>query len=77
MSTKSKKPYSKVDIEEAKKNNRHIKNYYARKNLRRRTVQIRIDKKWHTRIREIARSENMLMSFMIDSICKHFFKNYQ
>jgi len=77
MSTKSKKRYSKADIEEARINNEQVRNYYARKSKRRRTRQIRIDKKWHTKIKEIAKSENMLMSFMLDSICKHFFKNYK
>jgi hypothetical protein len=77
MSTRSKKRYSKADIAEAKKNNKDVRKYFARKSKRRKTVQIRIDKEWHTKIKEIARSENMLMSFMIDSICKHFFKNYQ
>ncbi len=77
MSTKHKKRYSKADIEEAKRSNEHVRKYFARKSKRRKTVQIRIDKEWHIKIREIARSENMLMSFMLDSICKHFFKNYQ
>lgn len=77
MSTRSKKRYSKADIEEAKKNNDEVRKYFTRKSKRRKTVQVRIDKEWHTKIKEIARSEKMLMSFMLDSICKHFFKNYQ
>lgn len=77
MSTRSKKRYSKADIVEAKKNNKEVSKYFARKSERRKTIQIRIDKKWHTKIKVIARSEKMLMSFMLDSICKHFFKNYQ
>lgn len=77
MSTKSKKRYSKADIEEAKKSSNKVRKYFARKSERRKTIQIRIDKEWHTKIKEIARSENMLMSFMLDSICERFFKNYQ
>lgn len=77
MSTRSKKRYSKVDFENAKIKNMQVINYFARKNRRRKTVQIRIDEKWHTKIKEISQSEKMLMSFMLDSICKHFFKNYQ
>ncbi len=77
MSTRSKKRYSKADIKEAEKSNEYVRKCFARKSKRRKTIQIRIDKEWHTKIKEIARSEKMLMSFMLDSICKHFFKNYQ
>lgn len=77
MSTKSKKRYSKADFAEAQKSNDEVRKYFARKSKRRKTVQIRIDKEWHTKIKGVARSEKMLMSFMLDLICKHFFKNYQ
>lgn len=77
MSTKSKKLYSKLDIIEASKNHYEVQKCYARKSKRRRTLQIRIGIKWHERIKEIAKSDNMLMSFILDSICKKFFENYQ
>lgn len=78
MSTKLKKIYSKADIEEAKRDDDRVKNYFARKEAKKRnTVQIRIHRDWHNRIKAIADKENMLMSFMLDSICKHFFKHYQ
>lgn len=77
MSTRSKKRYSKADFAEAQKSNDEVRKYFARKSKRRKTVQIRIDKEWHTKIKEVARSEKMLMSFMLDLICKRFFKNYQ
>jgi len=78
MSTRLKKRHSKADFAEAERSNQQVIRYYARKEAKRRkTIQIRIDKKWHTKIKEIAKEEDMLMSFMLDSICKHFFKNYQ
>lgn len=72
-----KKMYSRLDLKEANKNNKKIKKYYARKCKKRETKQIRISKAWHNKIKSLAQSEKMIMSFMLDKICKNFFNNYQ
>lgn len=77
MSTKLKKLYSKADIEDAKAISETVRKYYSRKSERRLTVQIRISNKWHLRLKEIAQKEEMMLSFLIDKICEHFFKHYK
>ncbi len=78
MSTRSKnKIYSKIDLAEAKKSNGKVRKYFARKCEKRETMQIRIDKVWHKKIKNLATSEKMLMSLMLDKICENFFSNYQ
>lgn len=80
MSTKLKrlsKLYTSKDIEIAKKSNEAVKKYFARRAERRKTIQVRISERWHTRLKELSRSEKTVMSFLLDEICKHFFKNYQ
>lgn len=80
MSTKVKKKrlklYSLIDFEEARINSEKVRNYYSRKNKKRETLQIRIDKEWHKKIKDIANKKQMVMSVMLDKICKHFFKYY-
>ena len=77
MSTKIKKLYSKADVEDAKVTNEVVRKYYSRQGEKRKTVQIRISKKWHLKLKQIAREEEMILSFLIDKICEHFFKHYK
>ncbi len=76
MSTKSKKRYLKLDIQEAKKSNINVSNAYSRLSKRRRTVQVRISKEWHTRLKLMAREEDIVLSLVMNKICELFFKNY-
>ena len=77
MSTKQKKLYTSADIEQARAESEAVKKYFARKCVRRKTVQVRIGEKWHKKLKEFSRSEKTVMSFLLDEICKHFFSNYQ
>lgn len=77
MSTKKKKLYTSADIEQAKADNKAVKKYFARKCERRKTVQVRVSDKWHKKLKELAKSEKAIMSFLLDEICKHFFSNYK
>lgn len=77
MSTKKKKLYTSADIEQAKADNKLVKEYFARKSERRKTVQVRVSDKWHKKLKELAKSEKAIMSFLLDEICKHFFSNYK
>lgn len=75
MSTKIKKLYSKADVADAKVENERVRNYFSRKSERRKTVQIRISEEWHFQLKELAKEEGLILSFLIDRICHHFFKN--
>lgn len=77
MSTKSKKLYSKADLREAERMHEEVRKTFSRMTQKRKTVQVRIDEKWHRRLKELAVSEGMLISFMLDKICKKFFDNYK
>lgn len=77
MSTNKKKLYTSADIEQAKAESEAVKKYFARKCERRKTVQVRISKKWHKQLKEFSESEKTVMSFLLDEICKHFFSNYK
>ncbi len=77
MSTSKRKLYTSADIELAKVDNKAVKKYFARKGERRKTIQVRVSDKWHKKLKELAKSEKAIMSFLLDEICKHFFKNYQ
>lgn len=76
MSTK-KKLYTFADIEQARADSIKVKNHYARRSERRKTVQVRVSKKWHTKLKEFSKSEKTVMSFLLDEICKFFFANYK
>lgn len=76
MSTNSKKRYLKLDIDEARKSNIKVSSSYSRRTERRRTVQVRISKDWHSRLKLMARDEDLVLSFVMDKICELFFKNY-
>lgn len=77
MSTNKKKLYSKEDIRQAQKELKRTEKYFTRNTTRRNTVQIRISRKWHQKIKEVADSEKIMLSFLLDEICKRFFANYQ
>jgi len=77
MSTKKKKLYTSADIEKAKADNKVVQKYFARKCEKRKTVQVRVSDKWHKKLKELAKSEKAIMSFLLDEICKHFFSNYK
>lgn len=77
MSTKFKKIYSKRDIEEAKTGSAAVSRYYGRKSERRKTMQVRIGIEWHKKLSELCEIEGTKLSFLLDSICRHFFKNYE
>jgi hypothetical protein len=76
MSTKYKKLYSRADIQDAEKDGERVRKHFARKSERRHTVQVRVGKEWHIKLKELAKSERLVMSFLLDEVCKHFFKNY-
>lgn len=71
-----KKLYSRSDIEEAKVGNAAVSRYYARRGKRRKTVQVRIGVEWHKRLKDLSKEEGTKVSFLLDTICKHFFRNY-
>ncbi len=77
MSTKSKKLYSRLDIKEAEKEDVRVSKYFSRKYKKRKTVQVRISDEYHQKLKGLANSEGLVMSFLLDVICKHFFKNYR
>ena len=77
MSTNNKQFYSAKDIELARIDNEAVKRCFARKSERRKTVQVRISRKWHKKLKEFSHSEKTIMSFLLDEICKHFFSHYK
>lgn len=77
MSTKRKKLYNKEDILSSQKDLKKVERYFTKRTSRRKTVQIRISEKWHHKIKEVAGPEKIMMSFFLDRICQHFFKNYE
>lgn len=77
MSTNTKKLYIPKDIKLAQEKNIRIRKYFTRKTSKRRTVQIRISEEWHQEIKIIAGEEKIMLSFMLDEICRFFFKNYK
>lgn len=77
MSTNRLRPYNKEDIRLAQEAIKQTEKYFTRKTNRRKTVQVRIGKKWHEKIKEIAKSEKIMLSFFLDRICEHFFKHYK
>ena len=79
MSTKIKRKqrlYSAIDIKQAQSDVIKVERYFTRKTQKRKTVQIRIGEKWHKKLKEVARSDNILLSFLLDEICRQFFKHY-
>jgi predicted DNA-binding ribbon-helix-helix protein len=75
MSTKIKKLYFKSDIKTAQEELKNTNRYFTRKTKRRKTIQVRIGDKWHQKLKEVARSEKVMLSFLLDHICDHYFKH--
>ncbi len=76
MSTKIKKLYSTSDIQDARTDSKKVKNHFDRKGGRRCTVQVRVSKEWHNELKALAKKEKLVISFLLDEMCRHFFKNY-
>jgi hypothetical protein len=75
MSTKIKKLYFKSDIKNAQEELKVNNKYFTRKTSRRRTVQVRIGDRWHERLKEVAKSDKVMLSFLLDHICEFYFKH--
>lgn len=77
MSTNRPKLYNKQDILLAQEENKRTEKYFTRKTSKRKTIQVRIGEKWHQKIKSVAGSEKIMISFFLDRICEHFFKHYE
>ena len=75
MSTNRKKLYIPSDIKLAKEQNKEKGKYFTQKTIKRKTIQIRVDEELYKKIKEVAKKEDMMLSFMLDEICKFYFKN--
>jgi predicted DNA-binding ribbon-helix-helix protein len=75
MSTKRKKLYFNRDIKTAQEELKENNKYFTRQTKRRKTIQVRIGDKWHQKLKEVARSEKVMLSFLLDHICDHYFKH--
>lgn len=75
MSTKRKKIYNKHDIKLAQEETKKKNKYFTRSTSRRKTVQVRISEHNYNKLREIAKSEKLMISFTLDHICEHYFKH--
>ena len=77
MSTKSKKLYFRSDLKEAERKNEKVRKYFSRKYKSRKTVQIRVSEENHKKLKVLANKEALVLSFLLDIICEHFFKFYK
>lgn len=77
MSTKSKKLYFRSDLKEAERKNEKVRKYFSRKYKSRKTVQIRVSEENHKKLKVLANQESLVLSFLLDIICEHFFKFYK
>jgi predicted DNA-binding ribbon-helix-helix protein len=75
MSTKRKKLYFNRDIKTAQEELKENNKYFTRQTKRRKTIQVRIGDKWHQKLKEVAKSEKVMLSFLLDHICDHYFKH--
>ena len=75
MSTKRKKLYFNRDIKTAQEELKENNKYFTRKTSRRRTNQVRIGNRWHERLKEVAKSDKVMLSFLLDHICEFYFKH--
>lgn len=75
MSTKIKKLYFNRDIKTAQEELKENNKYFTRKTSRRRTHQVRIGEKWHQKLKEVAQSDKVMLSFLLDHICEFYFKH--
>lgn len=77
MSTKRKKIYNKEDIKSAQAELKSVEKYFTKKTSGRKTMQVRVGEKWYCKLKEISKSEKVMISFFLDRICEHFFKHYE
>ena len=77
MSTNRLKLYTKEDIKLAQEAIKQTEKYFTRKTSRRKTVQVRISERWHQKIKNVAGTEKIMISFFLDRVCEHFFKHYE
>ena len=77
MSTNKKKLYHPNDIKLAQKESIERGKYFTKRSSKRKTVQIRISEKWYKKIKETAKPNKIILSFFLDKICAHFFKEYE
>lgn len=75
MSTNRKKLYIPSDIKFAQEESKRVGKYFTSKTSKRKTVQVRLGEEFHNKIKDIAKNKNMMLSFMLDEICKFYFKN--
>lgn len=77
MSTKLKKLYNKQDYKDAVENQNNVsKEFNKIEKRKRKTVQIRISKEWHKKIKDFEWFENITLSSSLDKICKYYFKHH-
>lgn len=77
MSTKSKKRYLRMDFSKARKKSSEVCKFYSKKYTRRKTIQVRVSQEIHKKLKEMAREDDLVLSFLLDQICEHFFRNYK
>jgi hypothetical protein len=77
MSTKQKKIYNKEDIKCAQEEIKKVEKRFKKKSSKRKTVQVRVNEKWHKRIKEVAGPRRITLSSFLDKICEYFFRNYE
>ena len=74
MSTNRKKLYIPSDKKIAQEESKQKRKYFTCKTSKRRTHQIRIGEEFYKKVKEVAKNEDMMLSFMLDKICKFYFK---
>lgn len=75
MSTNRKKLYFNSDIKISERELKRALKLFTRKTEGRKTIQVRVSEKWYRKLKEVAESEDVMLSFMLDHICKHYFEN--
>ncbi len=75
MSTNRKKLYFNSDIKISERELKKALRLFTRKTEGRKTIQVRVSEKWYRKLKEVAESEDVMLSFMLDHICKHYFEN--
>ncbi len=75
MSTNRNKLYFNSDIKISERELKKALKLFTRKTVGRKTIQIRVSEKWYRKLKEVAESEDVMLSFMLDHICEHYFKH--
>ena len=75
MSTNRNKLYFNSDIKISERELKKALKLFTRKTQGRKTIQIRVSEKWYRKLKEVAESEDVMLSFMLDHICEHYFKH--